>query len=90
MDQLREPTPELIGAPIEVVGPKVIVEARGLGHKLTSTSRPCCAQNRHALHEVWYAASLMALYYLHYDDMRFGYLWAEYKAKMRFEVRDED
>lgn len=38
------------------------------------------------LSRIWYAASMMALYYLHHDDMRLGYLWAEYQMKMRFEL----
>ena len=38
------------------------------------------------LSRLWYVANMMALYYCHYDDMRFGYLWAEYQIKMRAEI----
>ena len=38
------------------------------------------------LSRLWYAANMMALYYCHYDDLRFGYLWAEYQIKMRAEL----
>lgn len=35
---------------------------------------------------VWYAANMMALYYIHHDDMRLGYLWCEYQMKKRYEL----
>lgn len=38
------------------------------------------------LSRLWYAANLQALYYCHEDDVRLGYLWCEYRMKMRFEV----
>ncbi len=38
------------------------------------------------LSRLWYVANMMSLYYAHYDDMRFGYLWSEYRTKMRYEL----
>lgn len=38
------------------------------------------------LSRLWYAANLRALYYVHYDDLRLGFLWAEYKYRMKFEA----
>lgn len=38
------------------------------------------------LSRLWYAANMKSLYYCHYDDLRFGYLWAEYQIKMRAEL----
>lgn len=38
------------------------------------------------LSRLWYVANMMSLFYCHYDDMRFGYLWAEYQIKMRAEL----
>ncbi len=38
------------------------------------------------LSRLWYAASMVPLYYLHQDTMRVGFLWSEYLTKMRFEL----
>ncbi len=38
------------------------------------------------LSRLWYAVNMNALYYLDYDDFRLGFLWGEYRAKMRFEA----
>lgn len=37
------------------------------------------------LSRIWYAVNMMALYYCHYDDLRLGYLWAEYRMRMSLE-----
>lgn len=37
------------------------------------------------LTRLWYAVNMMALYYCHHDDLRLGYLWAEYRMRMRIE-----
>lgn len=37
------------------------------------------------LSRLWYAANLMSLYYCHQDDLRFGYLLAEYRLRLRWE-----
>lgn len=37
------------------------------------------------LSRLWYAVNMMALYYCHHDDLRLGYLWAEYRMRMRIE-----
>lgn len=37
------------------------------------------------LSRLWYAVNMMALYYCHYDDLRLGYLWAEYRMRMSLE-----
>lgn len=37
------------------------------------------------LSRLWYAISMMSLYYCHRDDLRLGYLWAEYQMRMRLE-----
>lgn len=34
---------------------------------------------------VWYAANMLSAYYARYDDLLFGYLWSEYRLKMRAE-----
>jgi len=38
------------------------------------------------LSRLWYAANLMSLFFVHQDDLRFGYLWAEYQLRIRSEV----
>lgn len=38
------------------------------------------------LSRVWYAANMQSLFYCRYDDLRLGYLWAEYLMKMRAEL----
>ena len=38
------------------------------------------------LSRVWYAANMLALYYIHNDDFRLGILVSEYRIKMRYEV----
>lgn len=38
------------------------------------------------LSRLWYAASMLSLYFYHSDKLRVGYLWAEYQMKMQFEV----
>lgn len=38
------------------------------------------------LSRLWYAANMRALYYVHYDDLRLGFLWCEYKIRMRHEA----
>lgn len=37
------------------------------------------------LSRLWYAVNMKALYYIHHDDMRLGYLWAEYRMRLRHE-----
>lgn len=37
------------------------------------------------LSRLWYAANMLSLYYIHHDEMRLGYLWAEYKMRLRHE-----
>lgn len=37
------------------------------------------------LSRLWYAANMMSLYYVHNDDIRLGYLWCEYKNKLKYE-----
>ena len=37
------------------------------------------------LSRLWYAVNMMALYYCHHDDLRLGFLWAEYQMRMRAE-----
>jgi hypothetical protein len=37
------------------------------------------------LSRLWYAANMMSLYYIHHDDMRLGYLWAEYQMRLDHE-----
>lgn len=37
------------------------------------------------LSRLWYAVNMKALYYCHYDDLRLGYLWAEYRMRMSVE-----
>ena len=37
------------------------------------------------LSRLWYCVNMMALYYCHRDDLRFGFLWAEYQYRMRDE-----
>ncbi|MCX5578560.1 hypothetical protein [Kaistia terrae] len=38
------------------------------------------------LSRLWYVANLMSLCVAHKDDLRLGYLWAEYRIKMSYEV----
>lgn len=38
------------------------------------------------LSRLWYAANMKSLYFIHYDDLRLGYLWAEYKLRMQHEL----
>ncbi|OYR13062.1 hypothetical protein [Brucella thiophenivorans] len=38
------------------------------------------------LSRLWYVANMMALYYVHEDDIRFGYFWCEYQVKKRHEL----
>lgn len=38
------------------------------------------------LSRLWYAANMESLYYCHHDDIRLGYLWCEYRMKMRYEL----
>jgi len=38
------------------------------------------------LSRLWYVANMKSLYYCHYDDLRLGYLWCEYRVKMRYEL----
>lgn len=38
------------------------------------------------LTRLWYAANLVSLYFVHQDDMTFGYLWAEYNVRLRHET----
>jgi hypothetical protein len=38
------------------------------------------------LSRLWYVVNMQALFYLDYDDFRLGFLWGEYRAKMRFEA----
>ncbi|UWR32502.1 hypothetical protein K3759_11090 [Sulfitobacter sp. W027] len=38
------------------------------------------------LSRLWYAANIRSLYYAHHDDIRVGYLWAEYRFKMKMEL----
>ena len=72
----------------EVDGPCTITKAR-LEHR---DNWGAYVLERAALHfsrplsRLWYAANLYALYYVHYDDLRVGYLWAEYKFRMRVEA----
>lgn len=35
---------------------------------------------------LWYCANMLALYYCHHDDLRVGYLWAEYQFRMSSET----
>lgn len=37
------------------------------------------------LSRLWYAANMMSLQFIHHDDMRLGYLWAEYRMRLRHE-----
>ena len=37
------------------------------------------------LSRLWYAVNMMSLYYCHRDDLRLGYLWAEYRMRMHVE-----
>lgn len=37
------------------------------------------------LSRLWYAINMKALYYCHRNDLRLGYLWAEYRMRMRLE-----
>ena len=37
------------------------------------------------LSRLWYAANMKSLYYIHYDDLRLGFLWSEYQQRMRSE-----
>lgn len=38
------------------------------------------------LSRLWYAANMKSLYYCHQDDLRLGFLWAEYQLRMRLEA----
>lgn len=38
------------------------------------------------LSRLWYVCNMMALYYIHQDDMRVGYLWCEYQMRKRYEL----
>jgi hypothetical protein len=38
------------------------------------------------LTRLWYAANLISLYYVHQDDIAFGYLWSEYNIRLRHET----
>lgn len=38
------------------------------------------------LSRIWYAANMLALYYVHHDDLRLGYLWCEYRMKLKYEL----
>jgi hypothetical protein len=35
--------------------------------------------------QVWYVASMLALFFVHQDDMRVGFLWAEYQGRLLHE-----
>jgi hypothetical protein len=37
------------------------------------------------LSRLWYAANLLSLYFVHKDEFRLGYLWAEYRNKKSYE-----
>lgn len=37
------------------------------------------------LSRLWYVINMKALYYCHHDDMRLGYLWAEYQMRLNSE-----
>lgn len=79
---------ELVNQVAEVVGRQFIEEAKA---KHGSDWR-CLILEVAATHflppltRLWYAANLMSLYYIHYDDIAFGYLWAEYNIRLRHEA----
>lgn len=72
----------------EIVGAEVIDSAKErLGEDWTAYIGEIAAYYfAPPLSRLWYAANLMSLYYARQDDMRFGYLWCEYKARQRFEL----
>ena len=38
------------------------------------------------LSRLWYVANMTSLYFAHQDDMRLGFLWSEYRIRMRHEA----
>lgn len=38
------------------------------------------------LSRVWYVANMLALYYIHRDFLKVGFLWNEYNTRIRYEV----
>lgn len=79
-------TPEL-EANLEKLVPGIIAEAKNT----YGENWGCYAVEVAAMHlcsplsRLWYAANMMALRYCHFDDLRLGYLWSEYQARLRWE-----
>ena len=78
---------DILAKVIELDGPCIVTKAKlAFGESWRSyigerASLHLCKP----LSRLWYAANLQSLYYAHNDDLRFGYLWAEYKLKMNIE-----
>ncbi|SCW39270.1 hypothetical protein SAMN02927900_01313 [Rhizobium mongolense subsp. loessense] len=80
-------TPEILAKVEEIEGKSVIDEAKqSYGENWEIYLMELAAQHlAKPLSRLWYAANMKSLYYCHHDDLRLGFLWAEYQMKMQYE-----
>ncbi|MDQ2089753.1 hypothetical protein [Marimonas arenosa] len=85
MEGLDLPSREIQAKLLELEGPEVMSAAR---ERFGDNCRAFFCELA-AVHfskpfsRLWYAANMFSLYYAHYDDLRVGFLWAEYQIRMR-------
>lgn len=80
---------EMLNRVIEVEGADFVARAKerfGEDGWLSYAGEVAARHFAKPFSRLWYAANLQSLYYAHYDDLRLGYLWAEYQMRMRYEL----
>ena len=87
IDSSTRPTPSIMAKVSEAVGAGFVSELQGSGlENWEAVILEIAAANfAKPLSRLWYAAAMNALYFVYRDDLKVGYLWAEYKIRMEHE-----
>jgi hypothetical protein len=85
MEGLTLPRQSICDQLVKLEGPELITKAKErFGENYEAfLCEVAAAHFATPLSRLWYAANMYSLYYAHHDDLRLGYLWAEYRLKMR-------
>ncbi|MBA5802159.1 hypothetical protein [Rhizobium changzhiense] len=81
-------TPEILSKLEAIEGRSAIDEAKqSFGENWELYAMELAARHlAKPLSRLWYVANMKSLYYCHNDDLRLGFLWAEYQMKMQYEA----